>query len=569
MEKILLALACFLGTLSLATLLLGLSGLLYLPILITFGLLALSIFAVYIYLALPKIKALPRLSPSLLFILPILLVLTNALFSIFLYLPVFDEYLYHLSLPFHFLKSHHIASIPYNLYSNFPLNIEMLYIWGMLFHGLVASRLINLGLGALCALTLFALGRKLSSPKAGLNGLLIFFSFLTIVSLLPFAYNDFGLTFFCLASILCFLNWFDTEKSSWLLLMGGLCGLALGAKYIAALNCFILIALVFACNLIKRKDLRSHLRDILMPGLAALLVFSPWLIKNYIFTGNPIYPFFYHIFGGKFWDSYNQTRYFQVLQQEQGPLGEGLARYWSLPWFLTFDFSRGVPLGFTWILIFPFLLFFRKYNLKLSLLGIYTLLYFIFWSFTSMVIRFLLPALAVFSLLGGIFLQKISNQWIRGGMIALLVLSIILNVSLCWFNYDLSLKWKIEDVNNYHSAMEYANHHLPPSARLLFVGEVRSYGFKSDLLAPTMFDLNVTELMLERSRDLNQFADNLRKERINYIFFYPYGLNWLQKTFGYFRNDHQLLRFIAFLSSPHVEKVHRAGDYYFYRLRKT
>jgi len=72
------------------------------------------------------------------------------------------------------------------------------------------------------------------------------------------------------------------------------CGLAAGTKYNGLISIFVLT--LFVPMIYQRsagKDQQSNGRALLF-GLvftvATFVAFSPWLIKNYVWTGNPIYP---------------------------------------------------------------------------------------------------------------------------------------------------------------------------------------------------------------------------------------------------------------------------------------
>src|SRR5690606_4518199 len=80
----------------------------------------------------------------------------------------------------------------------------------------------------------------------------------------------------------------------WLALAGVFAGLGLGVKYTAGLT---IVALgVF----IVMRQPRQFLRNGLIFGGAALLVFAPWLLKELLLYQNPIYPY---LFDGVSWDS--------------------------------------------------------------------------------------------------------------------------------------------------------------------------------------------------------------------------------------------------------------------------
>ena len=567
MDICIFIIAAFLGATSLGILILGLCGLLFKNLLVILG--VMDLLALLIVLII-KCRSWPKVSLKLrhlIFIAPILLVLTTAIFQMFLTPPAFDELSYHLSLPERFLDQHRITSIPYNLYSNFPLNTEMLYVLGLAFSNLYLCKFIHLLLGALCAITIFTIAKRHFTEEAGLIGALIFFSLLSVATLMRVAFNEFGLAFYCLASLLAFLNWEGSKQNFWLLISGALAGLALGAKYIGGIHFAILFLLLIGLNLIRRKNFIEQFKDTAYLVLPALLIFSPWLIKNYTLAGNPIYPFLFNIFGGHYWDSFNSFRYFHILRNFHGPEGQGALRYFNLPGFLLFGFGRDVPLGLTPLVVLPFFFLLKGSNLKTKILGYYLLFYFIGWMSSSMVIRFLAPAEAVFALLGGVLIARVADR-------KLLFNATLILISLCLLGNSWLIIKNIEqgqkaltDEKDYFQIAEMTRRGIPKAKRLLSVGEVRTFGMKSDVIAPTMFDLNFTEVLLKNNPDHQQFAAALKAEKIGYILLFRDGVFWLQQRFRYFRDTNNLDRFLDFLQTPYVVEVARSGRFQLYRVK--
>ena len=85
----------------------------------------------------------------------------------------------------------------------------------------------------------------------------------------------------------------------------GLCaGLAGGCKYTALVLIVVALGLAWLVVSINRStDWKPVLHKLAVFGFGALLAFSPWLIRNTAFTGNPVYPFAYQWLGGEAWNA--------------------------------------------------------------------------------------------------------------------------------------------------------------------------------------------------------------------------------------------------------------------------
>jgi len=106
------------------------------------------------------------------------------------------------------------------------------------------------------------------------------------------------------------------------------------------------------------SGLRIHLgravADALVLVGTALLVCSPWYLKTLIYTGNPVYPFFYSIFGGRDWTS-ELARNYAASQTEFG-MGGGPANFLLLPYNLTLHWTAFCDRGQPWLIVGPILL---------------------------------------------------------------------------------------------------------------------------------------------------------------------------------------------------------------------
>ena len=94
------------------------------------------------------------------------------------------------------------------------------------------------------------------------------------------------------------------------------CGFALGTKLLAlAVPTFAIGALVVAL----RNEPKRGAAWLRIGGFALLAaaVAAPWYLKSYLWTGNPVYPFYYELFGGRYWTPQRAHEY-ALAQQAFG-----------------------------------------------------------------------------------------------------------------------------------------------------------------------------------------------------------------------------------------------------------
>jgi hypothetical protein len=248
-----------------------------------------------------------------------------------------DGLVYHLTGPKLYLKTGRVSH-PLDLpYLGFPQLVGMLFTWGMGLAGERAAAPIHWFYGALGALALVVIGRRWLRGAAGWLAAAVLLSAHSIVMLAGYPYVDLTLLLYATLAFwaLGHFLWSGPQGQRWLLLSGMLAGLALSTKYTAlALPPALALALLIS----RIRNWRSAICDALVLGVVALLVWSPWLFKNVVFTGNPTYPFF---FDGVYWDSYRAAWYDR--------LGTGLLHTepWRLlvaPWDATIWSIEGAAL---------------------------------------------------------------------------------------------------------------------------------------------------------------------------------------------------------------------------------
>lgn len=216
----------------------------------------------------------------------------------------YDVLEYHLQAPREYFEAGRIRFLPHNVYAQFPQQMEMLYLLlmhmaGGVYAGAIPSQILHAACGGL---TLLALG---AWSRPGLQRIVTVVAagsvpWLAYVGILAYVEN--GILFFSAVAAGLLRSHLDGRAAcgNRTALAAGLCaGLAGGCKYPA-------LALVgpplgLAWIVIAAAPLAARLRHALLFFFAVTLAFSPWLVRNWRFTDNPVYPFAYELFGGKAW----------------------------------------------------------------------------------------------------------------------------------------------------------------------------------------------------------------------------------------------------------------------------
>ena len=332
-----------------------------------------------------------------------------------------DSVAYHLADPKMYLLAHRIYYIPWEDHSNFGFTAEMWYLYGLLLGSFPLAKLFHFACGAGTCLAVYALGARQITPAVGKVSALLLASTPIVFWEAGTAYVDLATAFFTTLTLLALGQGMTLRDQRWLRLSAILMGLTLSTKATAlgTLGLLALGLLVWRLRGLKETPLAA-VKSTLLWGLLALLVGSLWLIKSAILTGNPVYPFFYGVFGGRGWDK-SAADYYTRWNAVFG-MGHTLSDIALIPWnFIMFLLPGHVtaypkpfndyqtPLGaYTPVLLgalfFP--VFVRGAMAALKALALFALGSLLLWAGTMQYVRYLLPALPVLCLLTGYVLVQ-------------------------------------------------------------------------------------------------------------------------------------------------------------------
>jgi hypothetical protein len=412
----------------------------------------------------------------------------------------YDGLGYHLQNPRLIIAAGKISPMPENWLTYYPSLYEMLFLAGMVFQTDIAAKISHfiaylLLLGAMIGFTRQLFNRRIAF-------LAIFF--MAGIPILPIwaslAYVDLAWSLFQFMAIGMVLLW--VRQKSWgLLFCAGLFqGMALANKYLSFTGA-VLLGLIVLWESWRSREASGRLKHTIMVGAifagGAILIAAPWYIKNWLWTGDPLFPL---LFKTKLVDPSQiglWVSYMQSFGVHQGWLG-----YLTLPLQLVFNyrafgtFLGGIDLPHPLFLCFPLLIWsIRKESADgKKTLGILAYLIaglFFVWIFNSQQLRFLLPAYPLLSIVctqalysvwnlpkTGKFLRALSLIVLTGMTLITTVIAFNALITLAPYRMIIGSETRTDFlgrmVNNFH-AQEYITSHLTSTDRAFMPWDARGY----------------------------------------------------------------------------------------------
>jgi hypothetical protein len=233
-----------------------------------------------------------------------------------------DSIAYHMAVPKLWLESGQVERIYTIHHSNFPSTINALYLYGLTWGDQFGAKGFSWAILILGAVALFGLSRRWAGPSHAWWAPLAFMASPVVLWESGTAYIDVahglftGLAVLYTGELLMKLR--ETGKTDSLLTALALLnwGFTLGTKF-TGLQTFAaagLLALLFA-----GRKLGVAAKPVVAIALGAVIIASPWFIKNVASTGNPVFPFFYEKLGGSGWDQFRAD----IYRNEQQTFGVG------------------------------------------------------------------------------------------------------------------------------------------------------------------------------------------------------------------------------------------------------
>ncbi|UCH93288.1 MAG: hypothetical protein JSV88_23830 [Candidatus Aminicenantes bacterium] len=433
----------------------------------------------------------------------------------------YDSLAYHLGIPNLYLQNSGFIETPQLFYANTFIYYEISLIPAV-FAGDLVPRLFHFLVGVILILSALDFGVERFKIKKRTILLLAIISMPMSIFLLTAVKNDLPCALLILLAVSSFLK---NRKylSAWFW------GFAIGIKYTNIIPFAIFLLLYF----IKERGI--PVKQVVVFVLIIAGILTPLMVKNFIFTGNPVFPFFHQYFDNKlpYWDSSR----FTLLEHDAKKLFYSFKDVIKFPFTLSFrELGSGGIVGPLFLMFLPFLVI--KKEKRLFLL-VFSLLVLLVGANFKLSIRVWAIAFIFLSIYAAIAYEFLTYKIMKVLFFIIIGLNVVGAFGLqeyLYGSYNLySGKLGIEkyktSVFPTYKAMAFVNEKTAKDSKILLVGEAKSYYLKRPYRVSSGYDFSILKKYLETSVTHPQFIAALRADGIDYIIFNNREFHRLQRDY--------------------------------------
>jgi hypothetical protein len=274
----------------------------------------------------------------------------------------------------------------------------MSYITAFLFSDVTLAKLFNVLCYLLGGGILFWFVRRWWGTGHAVAACVLFWSCPVVLYEATTTMIDLPLTVFSEVAVLSLLEWVRRKNSAFFWVSAISLGLALGCKYHAVFWILPLLAVIWQHEAgVRMCDKRRVLMIVLRYSVVSFLIYLPWLVRAYVYTGNPVFPVANNIFKSPLFpptmDAAAQDVYVNLRE------GFSLIKMLKLPWAVIFQpASFHGTLGAIFFVGTLFALLRHKTPQVRN--GLFcALIYFGSWAMTAQEIRYLLPVVPLLAMI--------------------------------------------------------------------------------------------------------------------------------------------------------------------------
>ncbi|MEA2082340.1 MAG: hypothetical protein U9O97_06335 [Elusimicrobiota bacterium] len=499
----------------------------------------------------------------------------------------FDSLVYHLSIPRWWLQHHKISVIPYVNQSYYPLNMETLFAAALSLSNSSAAKIINWFFAvANCVLiyeTTFLLTRK---RAVSIFSAMIYYTTPLLMIQTWQTGNEIGQGMWEILMVFNLLIYLKNSKSVYLALAGAAMGLSLGAKHPATITLFSVSAAFWLWNFLQKKlPFKIILKKYTLFLAFTVITASPWYLKTFITTGNPLFPQFagkISDFRGDLRDNFNNVTTDQPAITQPKKIATAF-------WDVTMGKYQSSFPGSVYLTLLILIFLKKPLNNNAKFLLLFLIPYCFLWiTVGGCYLRRFLPGLTSASVLLGTYFSIFNNSRndLKKPLRAILAALFIFNVYSCLvmlavgkgaFNFLLAREDKytyIRQPRMTHpkyggEVFRYINAKLPAEAGILFVAETRPFfAARPFMWGTAVMGKNPVVELANDSTNGDELYAKLQERGISHIFF-SLSEHVRLKGYNMFYWTKKGKKVFGNFWKHHIALEYRSDYSYLYRLTET
>ena len=481
-----------------------------------------------------------------------------------------------------YIKNHAITYQPQIFSSNFPFLAGMIYMFGMVLKNAILSRMIAYSFNVLFALGLLSFCRRFFSKRVGLISAIILLTVPVMMEAMTHLGTDILTALFCFLGVYSFLVWYNELKINWLILSGVMLGAAFSTKYTGILIYIpLFLLLLFRLYTLKEK-ISIKLFYLLIFCILPFLIFFPWMLKSYIYTGNPVFPFLYNLFGGKYLTLQNVENFRAMTQVGFGVSFKSyLFLFWNMAIFPLF-FGSIMGVGPVFLAFIPLLILIYRKNKTLNFLLVVSFLFITsFFLVDAQITRYGLLYIPFLCIIAAFVIDKLlafKSRVFVSFILLLLLLNLVFSLSL-WggmniktvpvvFGFESEGQFynKLKDYSLY-DVSQFVNKETPLDSKILIVKDGRGLFLDREFVP---FDIKYSSYVnyLE-FKDKNELLARIKELKITHMLinnnFYKESYKTLYSEIDYY--PPRIDAMFRNITSNHAVKIYDKNDIEVFELK--
>ena len=477
----------------------------------------------------------------------------------------YDEAIYHLAAVKRFIASGTLAPLYDIAQGNTHMLVNMLYAPCLMIGADSATKLLSVGFALLTAVSLYAYAHRFLDYATGYVAALAFFGAGMVVEVATTARIDVTLAGWLFLATYAMTVYLEDRAPKWLWLSAIFSGISVGAKltallWVAILGCSYLAQTLHKATWAQRI---RHFRLGAFYLLIVLALMSPWLLKNYIYFRDPLYPIAspetatgersepISFFGPAAEEKLEGN--FQRAKEQNSALTERIReilanasarrverhplRFWG---YFTNPglYNVGEPYHTPnyLFLVCPLFLLFKR-DKRLMWLAGSCVVFFVVMAWSAWTARYLLPIYPPLTLIAAFAVARATSWLGRGNGMALALPAVLLLLTTgSVLGVGVAQLIKTRDLNYingslsradfmsqffYYPSLRYVNENTSPETRVFMMGCQMGYDLQRSYVADTGWNSTPWRRLLLKADTPQGVRDTMKAEGITHVIYSP------------------------------------------------